>query len=162
RVVSVAAFGQPWQAEHADEIRQMRLRLEEGTSPGDFKRGAGGIVDIEFLTQMLQLKHGPADPRLRKPNTAEALAALHKAGCMEAEDQQFFTEAYVFLRTLEGRSRLLGGTTRDRLPDDPIELAKLEDLVGAVSPRDLLTDYREYTQRVRQRFDEIFDAEAGR
>jgi len=162
RVVSVAAFGQPWQAEHAGEIRQMRLRLEEGTADGDFKRGAGGIVDIEFLTQMLQLKHGPADPRLRKPNTAEALAALHKAGCMEAEDQQFFTEAYVFLRTLEGRSRLLGGTTRDRLPDDPIELAKLEDLVGAVSPRDLLTDYREYTQRVRQRFDEIFDAEAGR
>ena len=51
---------------------------------GDLKRGPGGIVDIEFLVQMLQLQHARKNPRLRTPNTLAALAALHAAGLLDA------------------------------------------------------------------------------
>ena len=53
-----AAFGHRWRRRDAEEIRHMRQRLEDTAAAGDLKRGPGGIVDIEFLVQMLQLKHG--------------------------------------------------------------------------------------------------------
>ena len=62
--VAKAAFAHRWRRKDAVEIRQMRQRLED-TAPaaGDLKRGPGGIVDIEFLVQMLQLKHARGNPQ---------------------------------------------------------------------------------------------------
>ncbi len=57
-----AAFGHRWRRKDADEIRHMRQRLEETAAAGDLKRGPGGIVDIEFLVQMLQLQHARKYP----------------------------------------------------------------------------------------------------
>ena len=67
--VAAAAFNHRWQRTDAGEIRRMRQRLEDtAAAAGDLKRGPGGLVDIEFLVQMLQLKHAgqiPAAPRCR-------------------------------------------------------------------------------------------------
>ena len=57
-IVWAAAYGTPWRAEFATEIRSMRMRLEDTASKRNLKRGPGGTVDTEFLVQMLQLKHG--------------------------------------------------------------------------------------------------------
>ena len=65
----------------------------------------GGIVDIEFLAQMLQLKHARDNPRLRAANTLSALGELHGAGLLSDEDHEFFQQSYRLLRTIEGRLR---------------------------------------------------------
>ena len=74
--VQRAAFGHRWRRKDADEIREMRHRLEATVGAGDLKRGPGGIVDIEFLVQMLQLQHARKNPSLRTANTLAALRAL--------------------------------------------------------------------------------------
>ena len=64
-----APIGRPWQREYADEIRHMRHRMEETAKPNNLKRGPGGLVDVEFIAQMLQLKHGDQHPEVRMPGT---------------------------------------------------------------------------------------------
>ncbi|MFH1921401.1 MAG: bifunctional [glutamate--ammonia ligase]-adenylyl-L-tyrosine phosphorylase/[glutamate--ammonia-ligase] adenylyltransferase [Planctomycetota bacterium] len=159
--VGRAAFEHPWQRSDADEIRRMRHRLEETATGDDLKRGAGGIVDVEFLVQMLQLKHGRRLTEIRTHGTLAALESLREAGCLAREDFEFFSESYRFLRTLEGRLRLTNSTARDKLPDDPTELAKLAHLLRSPSAGALLTDFEKYTHETRRRFDRIFDAEAS-
>ncbi len=159
--VGRAAFEHTWQRSHADEIRRMRHRLQETSTGENLKRGAGGIVDIEFLVQMLQLKHGRRSPKVRDPNTLAALTALHEAGFLADEDFGFFTRSYRFLRTLEGRLRLMNFTARDQLPEGPTELAKLAHLLRCPGGDALLADFEKYTRQTRQRFDRIFDEEGS-
>ena len=153
-----AAFDHRWHRSDADEIRSMRNRLEGSTSVGDLKRGPGGIVDIEFVVQMLQLKHSRRTTKIRMPNTLDALSALNEAEYLADDDFQFFTESYRFLRTLEGRLRLLNSTARDKLPEEPTELAKLAKLLNCSGSETLLADFEKYTQETRRRFDQAFDA----
>jgi len=159
-VIAQAAFAHPWQPPNALEIRRMRRRLEETAGlGGDLKRGPGGLVDIEFLVQMLQLKHAANDPRLRTPNTLEALARFYEAGVLKKNDYEFFGRAYRFLRMVEGRLRLVSSTARDRLPQEPLELAKLSRLLNYRDGAGLLNDYQRISSEVRARFDRFFAAE---
>ena len=159
--VQRAVFARPWRAADAAEIRAMRARLEETASPGDLKRGPGGLVDIEFLVQMLQLRYGKRNTSIRSPNTLEALAELYAAGQLDADDFSFFQKSYRFLRTLEGKLRLLRATSRDRLPDDPTELTKLAHLLGRPNADAVLTEFDRTAREVRARFERWFEA-AGR
>jgi len=158
--VGRAAFGHRWHKRDADEIRQMRRRLEETASSGDVKRGPGGIVDVEFVVQMLQLRYARRKPQLKQPNTLAALEALEAEGCLTAADARFFRDNYKLLRKIEGRLRLLNSTARDRLPDDPTELAKLAHLLGYRGTDKLLEDFERSMREIRERFDRLFD-EAG-
>ena len=88
--VAECAYLRPWQPEMADEIRRMRHRMEQTARPNNLKRGPGGLVDVEFIAQMLQLKHGGEHPEVRQPGTLDALAALHKIGALSHEDLEFF------------------------------------------------------------------------
>ena len=154
-----AAFGHRWRRKDADEIRHMRMRLEETVAQGDLKRGHGGIVDIEFLVQMFQLQYARKNPRLRIPNTLAALCELRDAGLLAAQDYELFNTGYRLLRTIESRLRLINSTARDRLPHDPVELYKLAHLLRYSSSEALMTDYENATRRIRERFDQVFDAE---
>ena len=156
-----AAMDRRWRHADAEEIRKMRRRMEEGASGGSLKLGPGGIVDIEFLVQMLQLKHARRNARVRTPNTLAALAALARIEALSGDDAEFFAQSYRFLRTVEGRLRLMNSTARDRLPDDPTELAKLAHLLSAPSSEAVLADFDRYTGETRARFDRVFDAEKG-
>jgi glutamate-ammonia-ligase adenylyltransferase len=155
--VRQAAFDHPWRAEDADAIRQMRQRLEETAGPGNIKRGAGGLVDVEFLVQMLQLKNGRENPSIQVPGTFAALSALAKTGILAAEDAQYFTSSFRFLRTIQARLRLMSTTARDALPDEPHELAKLAGLLGYKSAQALLADCQRYTTENRRRFERFFE-----
>ncbi len=73
-----AAFAQPWSPGDAETIWQMRQKLEAKATPGSLKSGPGGMIDIEFLVQMLQLKHGARVPAIAVPGTLDALDAAGK------------------------------------------------------------------------------------
>src|SRR6202043_739222 len=93
------------------EIRTMKARTEEllrrqGLQERELKRGRGGIRDIEFAVQLLQLVHGRADPTLRSPTTLSALSELASAGYVDQRDAEVFAAAYRFLRTVEHRLQL--------------------------------------------------------
>jgi glutamate-ammonia-ligase adenylyltransferase len=157
--VSRAAFDHRWQRSYAEEIRHMRHRLEESAGPGNLKRGAGGIVDVEFLVQMLQLKHGRRTALLRVSNTLAALSALCTAGHLSTEDFDVFDQGYRLLRTIEGRMRLMNSTARDSLPEDRTELAKLAKLLHYADSEALLEQCSRVTCQIRQRFTQVFDQE---
>ena len=154
-----AAFDHRWRSGDAETIREMRHRMEETAAGANLKRGPGGIVDIEFLVQMLQLKYGRRNTRVRSPNTLSALTALAEIDALPSEDAVFLAESYRFLRTVEGRLQLMNSTARDRLPEEPTELAKLAHLLGVPSSDALLADFERYTCETRQRFDRLFDKE---
>ena len=155
-VIHEAAFGQPWQPGFGEKIAAMRRRLEETASQEfDIKRGPGGVVDIEFLVQMLQLRHGGECPQIRAASTWEALRRLHAAGLLEDGDYRYLMDSYTFLRTLEGRLRLVSVTASNHLPKDPTELTKLSHLMGTDGPPALLKTVDDYLRENRSLFDRM-------
>ena len=85
-VVEHGGYGLPWRPELADEIRDMRERLEASRTERDLKRGFGGIVDIEFLVQLFQVKYAHDRPSLRATNTWAALDALQDTGLLSEQE----------------------------------------------------------------------------
>jgi glutamate-ammonia-ligase adenylyltransferase len=88
-------------------MHRLRLRMErelgrERTTRKELKVGRGGLLDIEFLAQWLQMKHG-GDLKVRTPDTGEALEALTAGGYLPRADYERLRDAYRFLRRLEQR-----------------------------------------------------------
>ena len=82
------------------------------------KYSYGGLIDIEYYVQSLQILHGVDNPDVRSPNTLEALTALHHAGHVPEDDCRSLTEAYIFLRRLINALRIVRGNAKDLvLPD---------------------------------------------
>lgn len=160
-VLQSCSYDHVWRVEDAESIRGMRRRMEESAAGFNLKRGPGGLSDVEFLVQMLQLQHGGEQPALRLPNTMEALEALHQAGWIESDHFHWFRESYRELRRIESRLRLQIPTARDELPTDPKELGKLARQLGYGSGADLLAKYRETTSQNRRRFDLLTSAAAA-
>lgn len=156
RAVHYAAFSQRWQKANVREIYNMRDRQIKEATPDNLKRGRGGVCDIEFLVQMLQLKHGRRIAAIRKPNTLAALTELHRTKILEPNDALFFTAAYRALRTVEMRLHLIDFGQGARLPNEPTELAKLAHLLGYTDINALVMDCQHYTKETRKRFDRIF------
>jgi glutamate-ammonia-ligase adenylyltransferase len=162
RIIVAASYGHGWRAEHVEEIRRMRRRMEEGAQATNLKRGPGGVVDIEFIAQVLQLVHGGADERLRTTRTSAALHALHAAGHLDDERFAFLERAYRTLRAIEGRLRLLDAPARHDFPAAPDERRKLAQLLGYDPPDALGAEVQSITARTRAEFDRVFDETAAR
>lgn len=160
RRVNQAAYGPEWRPEQAEEVRQMRLRLEETASGRNLKRGMGGTVDTEFLVQMLQLRHGGRDESVRVTGTLAALAALHEGGYLATDDFEYFSQSYRFQRSVEARIRLMDATGRHELPTEESELRKLAFLLGYPSPEELERRALETFAENRRRFNLLFDEAA--
>ncbi|HEY2790779.1 MAG TPA: bifunctional [glutamine synthetase] adenylyltransferase/[glutamine synthetase]-adenylyl-L-tyrosine phosphorylase [Micromonosporaceae bacterium] len=96
--------------EAVDDIRAMRRRIIDAVPRNEvdreIKRGPGGLRDIEFAVQLLQLVHGRADESLRSPSTIAALTALTDGGYVGRTDGEALLSAYRFLRTVEHRLQL--------------------------------------------------------
>jgi len=151
-----AAFEHDWQPSHAAEIQAMRRRLEDAAPPNNLKRGPGGIVDIEFLVQMLQLAHGRRHNAIRTPSTLTALAALRDAKLLDKADAEYLSESYRYLRSVECRLRLMNSTARNTLPTDPRERANLAAAQGCSSAADLIAECQTRMTGNRARFEKIF------
>jgi glutamate-ammonia-ligase adenylyltransferase len=155
-MVTAASYGHAWSREDVAEIQTMRLRMEEGATAANLKRGPGGVVDIEFLVQMLQLVHGSRLPSLQTPNTLVGLDALATAGVLNAATAGSLREAYDLLRLIEGRLRLLDVRLGHDFPDSPSDRQKLASLLGRTSGAALAAEVQATTTAVRATFDQVF------
>ncbi|HEY7155667.1 MAG TPA: bifunctional [glutamate--ammonia ligase]-adenylyl-L-tyrosine phosphorylase/[glutamate--ammonia-ligase] adenylyltransferase, partial [Gemmataceae bacterium] len=104
-----------------NEIKAMKRRIEHkasraGVSATEVKTGFGGIRDIEFTIQFLQLLNGGDLPEVRQRNTLLALAALERVGCLTDQEYRVLDDAYGFLRKVEHRLQLLFDLQTHRLP----------------------------------------------
>ena len=153
--------GTEWRPAMADEIRQLRLRMEQTASPENLKRGPGGTVDVEYIVQTLQLKHAAAHPEILEPGTLPALERLRDAGLLDADAQQRLSSGYRTLRRIESNLRLMNTAARHELPTDPHELRKLNFLTeastAATPPGGLAEQCRNVRRQNRTIFDAIFD-----
>ncbi len=124
--------GEPFDvtAMRAMRERQLRHLVAGGTINAKFS--PGGLVDVEYLVQALQMRHGGQSPALRFTNTAEAIAALGAAGILEPEDYRRLSEAHLWLRRLIDSLRIVRGNIRDLTvpPADSEEFAFLARRLG--------------------------------
>lgn len=146
--------------EQLEQIKQMRRRIE--TERGDqqhpdweFKTGPGGLVDVEFLTQALQLRHGHAHPQLRIAHTLAVLNRLTALGVVEEEHSAALRKNYVFLRRIESVLRRVENTSISKIPVDPGEQQRLAKRLGFPAATEFLATYRHATQQTRSIYNRV-------
>jgi glutamate-ammonia-ligase adenylyltransferase len=172
RVAHAAAYDMPRDpAGVAEEIHRLRTRLlrensQERRGRYDIKLGRGGLVDIEFAVQLLQLEHG-ADLRVRTTETAVAIDALASAGYLAPEHAETLRDGYAFLRKLEQRIRILHDTPSNLLEENAPGLSPLarrmgiRDRRGSEAAAELLARYRDVTERVHAAYEAIVTRRGG-
>lgn len=121
-------------APRPEEMHRLRLRMQhelgrERPTRRELKVGRGGLLDIEFLTQWLQMRHG-SDPRVRTPDTGEALDALAVLGHLSRADYELLRDAYRFLRRLEQRIHVHRGDAMSWVDAQALELSGLGRKMG--------------------------------
>ena len=107
--------------------------LEGGEDQRNVKTGHGGIRDIEFVIQFLQLLNGGDLPALRNGNTLKAIAELENCGCLTHQERQLLAEHYAFLRKIEHRLQIMFDLQTHVLPDDENEMRRLAIRLGYVN-----------------------------
>jgi [glutamine synthetase] adenylyltransferase / [glutamine synthetase]-adenylyl-L-tyrosine phosphorylase len=122
-----------WQAAQrenfVEDVQAMRRRVEQSLPAGqagrELKLGPGGLRDIEFTVQLLQLVHGRTDETLRSPATLPALAALAHGGYVGRDDAAALADAYRFLRRVEHLLQLYQLRRTHLMPDDPQTIRRI-------------------------------------
>lgn len=150
--VAEGAYGLPWRAEIVAEIQAMRERLQASRPASNLKRGPGGLADIEFLVQLLQIKYGRDLPALRQPNTWQALHALRRAGLLSEEEQTALTAAYDFLLRVQNRLRIVHNRSIDEVPEASEEIDKLARRLGYETGERFLAELAQHRTRTRELF----------
>jgi glutamate-ammonia-ligase adenylyltransferase len=146
------------------EIRKLKARVEaerlpRGADPAKHtKLGPGGLADVEWTVQLLQLQHAHALPELRSSRTITALRAALEAGVIGAADAGHLEAAWLFASRIRNQIMLVRGRGSDSLPSDNRELAALAELLdyGPGESSHLLADYRRITRRARGVVDRVF------
>jgi glutamate-ammonia-ligase adenylyltransferase len=156
----------PWDIPAALELRRQQLRQLVEPGKVNVKYSAGGLIDIEYAAQYLQVMHGHNHPSLRTPNTLQALAALVNAGLVARTDGAGLRKAYVFTRTLVDGLRMVRGNTKDLVlpPPDSEEFVCLARRVGYTADdwragaRDLQSDIQHHMTLTKTFFERTFGA----
>ena len=165
-LVAEFVYEKPVPPDLSDRIDTMRRRMEEERvkrgSELHLKLGAGGIVDVEFIVQYLQLLHGKDRRALREPNTLSALAALDREAILSTDEYHALKESYRFLRMVENRLRIVADLSVNTVPKAPAKLQKLARRLGYALDGDVppgerfLEDFAAHTSRVRAMYDKVF------
>ncbi len=160
RALARSVFAAPLDAAGLKAIAEVRARMEAELgreTPGRWhvKFGRGGLVDVEFLVQALQLAHGAAHPEVRRPGTAAALAGLARAGLLPPARAAELADHHRFLRRVSAALRLLSAR-----PPDTLELAgpmpaRVASALGYPSREAFLDDYRARTAAVRAAYQAV-------
>ena len=153
----------------AADIQRMRKRMEEevgkeSTAFYNIKQGAGGLVDIEFIVQYLQLLHGKHHRWVRVPGTRNALRAIKKEKLLDQEDYTVLLRAYIFMRQLESRMRIVSNQSTSELSRNPEEIYQLARRMGyseegASAGQKLLVDYETFSRQVRFIFHKLLNVD---
>ena len=146
------------------EIRRIKARVEaerlpRGVDPArNTKLGPGGIADVEWTVQLLQLQHAAAAPGLRTTRTLRALDAAAAAGLLDAEQAETLRHAWRMASRVRNAGLLVRGRPGDNLPTDLRELSGVAQLLGYPpgAAGTLVDDYRRATRRARTVVDAVF------
>jgi glutamate-ammonia-ligase adenylyltransferase len=167
------AYRQPLTQDEVAEIIHTRQRKEAQATrlvttkrrrrrkkTRDVKSGYGGLVDIEFAVQTLQLIYGTQNPMVRAQNTLDAIAQLSGIGAITTSDKEQLVRGYEFLRRVENSLRIVHDRPLDALPDQSAELDKLAKRVGYLdqehtATEQFLKDYQEITEDTRKLFNQL-------
>ena len=154
----------PWDVAAALDLRRQQLKqlVERGTV--NAKLSPGGVVDIEYAIQYLQLMHGHRHAVLRTPNAMQALAGLVEYGIVNRQDGENLRKAYLFIRMLIDGLRMVRGHAKDLVlpPSDSEEFIFLARRVGYTTDdwqagaRHLKTDIEEHMRKTREFFERSF------
>lgn len=151
-------------AEQVSDIRRLKSRMEKERIPRGvpkerhLKLGSGGLSDIEWTVQLLQLQHAHEHPELRTPGTLRALAAASSLGLMTERQAHDLRESWNHISRLRNAMMLVRGRASDALPADFRELAAISDLIdyGPRKSSQMLEDTRRFMRRAFHVVDELF------
>lgn len=162
-VVGVTPFVYPRELEQAaiEDVRRTKVRLEEyirqrGKEFTEVKRGRGGIRDVEFAVQLLQIVHGRRDARLRTPNTLAALRSLALEGYVADADAEILADAYRFLRRVEHRLQIVRDLQTHDLPAGRHARTTLARSLELPDADALTAEYERTTGLVRSIHERLF------
>ncbi|HSP77329.1 MAG TPA: bifunctional [glutamate--ammonia ligase]-adenylyl-L-tyrosine phosphorylase/[glutamate--ammonia-ligase] adenylyltransferase, partial [Myxococcaceae bacterium] len=166
QVLIPLVYERPLPPDAAREIDRLRTRMErelahENAWQLNPKLGQGGLVDVEFTVQYLQLLHGREHPQVRETNTLLALEGLLLEGCISPEDAETLRQGYLFLRRVENRLRLVHASSLAHMPTSGRPLALLARRLGVLGPEPgetFLVDYRASAVRVRDVYARVLRA----
>jgi glutamate-ammonia-ligase adenylyltransferase len=171
RTITRFVYGRGLDRAGIAEMRRMRERIEAERDDADeqhvnIKTGRGGLVDVEFVVQMLQLEHGHHESRLRVRSTRKALMALEASGRLAVEDARALREGYDFLRALEGRLRIERDQPVEALDTEPEALRGVARRLGYTGSDDavvaaLRADHERHRGAIRAAYDRAFSAALG-
>ena len=145
-----------------EDVQAMRRRVEATIPAKDAERqlklGPGGLRDVEFSVQLLQLVHGRSDAMVRQSGTLAALESLATWGYVGRADAASLDAAYRFLRTLEHRIQLFRLRRTHIVPDDPADLRRLGRSLGMRTDplAELTTVWRRHAIEVRRLHEKLF------
>jgi [glutamine synthetase] adenylyltransferase / [glutamine synthetase]-adenylyl-L-tyrosine phosphorylase len=160
-------FGRGLEPREVAEIALMRLRMEKEIGAETFdrlnlKQGPGGLVDVEFLTQMMALRHGHEFPELRVPGTVALIRALAGRALLTPTEAGHLEVDYRFLQTLENHLRIETDQAAWALPTDAEKLTPLARRTGFDGPNgavQLLAELEHRRSRIRAIFEACFTRE---
>ena len=142
-----------------DGLREMKAMIAAEVArkelADDIKRGPGGIREIEFLAQALQLIRGGREPALREPRLLPALRALCVSGQIGADTEAALVEDYRFLRRLENRLQMLRDAQTHVLPESPFDRARIAMALGHADWEALSVELARHRARVSREFDAL-------
>jgi glutamate-ammonia-ligase adenylyltransferase len=158
-IIRDTVYGAGADAEVRNEIHRLRMRMEhelarEKKGSYNIKTGRGGMVDVEFIVQYLQLRYGGDFPEIRGVNTLEALQELRVHALISGDDFRILQEGYTFLRNLENRLRIIHDYSMNDLGGPQSYLNKLARRLGYDEKlhnpgKSLMQDYERITEAVR-------------
>lgn len=151
------------------EIRRLKARMESERLPRGAdptlhtKLGRGGLSDVEWVAQLLQMQHAHTVPGLRTPRTLEALTAAVAAGLLDARDDAALCTAWRTATAVRNSTMLVRGRALDQIPSDLKERAGVAHVLGYApgTASALVDDYRRVTRRARQVFERVFYGVVG-
>ncbi|SEF44510.1 glutamate-ammonia-ligase adenylyltransferase [Thermomonospora echinospora] len=147
-----------------EDVQAMRRRVEShlnkrtDEAERQLKLGPGGLRDVEFAVQLLQLVHGRADETLRSPNTLRALSCLSEGGYVGRDDAAGLASAYRFLRNVEHLLQLHRLRRTHTVPEDPHDLRRLGRALGLRTDPvgEFTTLWRRHARGVRTIHEKLF------
>ena len=144
------------------QIRRLKARMEterlpRGADPTTHtKLGRGGLSDVEWTVQLLQLRHAGTVPALRTTRTRAALAAAGEAGLLSAEDVRVLDDAWLLATRVRNAVMLVRGRPGDTFPSEPRQLAAVARYLGRESGGEMVEHYRRTTRRARAVVERVF------
>jgi len=149
-----------------EQLRDLHARIFETAlrrrKADDIKVGSGGIREIEFAVQLMQMVRGGRDPGLRTTSTRGALRALAARGLIEAPRAQALAEAYEFLRRLEHRLQYYDDQQTQALPRDAGHRAIVAEAMACAGWDELAARIDAHRARVQEAFGALFEMQPAR